>query len=349
MKIYSHLFEKIISLENLFSAWDEFRQDKKKKSDILKFEFNLEPNIFQLYRDLQNHAYKHGPYTSFFITDPKQRHIHKALVRDRVLHHAVFTVLNPIFEPTFIGHSFSCRINKGAHKAVNCLTKILRATSANHTKPCFILKCDISKFFASVDHDTLLEIVSRKIKDDKAMWLIKEIIESFCSNQSDLFKKRGLPIGNLTSQLFANIYLNEFDQFVKHELQIKKYLRYTDDFIVVANDKKYLRKILKAMKKLLEQKLFLKIHPKKIIIRKFDQGIDFLGHLLLPYYRLIKTKTKQRIMRKLRGRIKEYKNGIISEKTLEQSLQSYLGVLSHANTYKLGQYLKNQFWWWLKD
>lgn len=181
------------------------------------------------------------------------------------------------------------------------------------------------------------------------MRLIKEIIESFSSNQSDLFKKRGLPIGNLTSQLFANIYLNELDQFLKHELKIKNYLRYTDDFIMVANDKKYLRKILKPIKEFLEQKLFLKIHPHKIVSRKFYQGVDFLGYVVLPHYRLIRNKTEQRIFRKLKNRIKEYKNGKINQQTLEQSLQSYLGVLSHANTYKLSQNLKNQFWFWLKE
>jgi len=349
MKIHRHVFEKIISLENLFSAWNDFRKDKQNKKDILRFEWRLEQNIFQLHQDLKNQVYRHGPYTSFYITDPKQRHIHKATVRDRVLHHAVFTVLNPIFEPTFISHSYSCRIGKGTHKGVDYLAEMLRQISLNYHRPCFVLKCDINKFFASVDHGILINIISKKIKDNKAMWLIKGIIESFDSDQSDLFNKKGLPIGNLTSQLFANIYLNEFDQFVKHELKIKDYLRYTDDFIVVANDEKYLKKILKSIKEFLEQKLQLKLHPNKIIIKKFRQGVDFLGYIILPFYRLIRTKTKQRILRKLKGKIQEYKTGKINQRTLEQSLQSYLGVLSHANTYELSQNLKNKFWWWLKE
>lgn len=349
MKIYRHIFDQIISLENLFSAWDEFRKDKQNKKDVLRFEWQLEQNIFQLHRNLKNLAYRHGPYTSFYITDPKQRHIHKATVRDRVLHHAVFAVLNPIFEPTFIGRSYSCRVNKGTHKGVDYLAKMLRQISLNYHNPCFVLKCDISKFFASVDHRVLIDIISKKIKDNEVMWLIKGIIESFCSNQSNLFNKKGLPIGNLTSQLFANIYLNEFDQFVKHELRIKDYLRYTDDFIVVANDEEYLKKMLKSIKLFLEQKLQLKLHPNKITIKKFKQGVDFLGYIILPFYRLIRTKTRQRILRKLKNRIKEYKTGKIGQQTLEQSLQSYLGVLSHANTYELSQNLKNQFWFWLKE
>lgn len=181
------------------------------------------------------------------------------------------------------------------------------------------------------------------------MRLVKEIVGSFNSHQSDLFNKRGLPIGNLTSQLFANIYLNEFDQFVKHKLRIKDYLRYTDDFVIVADDKNYLRKTLKPIKLFLKDELNLNIHPNKIVVRKFGQGIDFLGYILLPYCRLIRVKTKQRIFRKLKNRIREYKNHKIGQQTLEQSRQSYLGVLSHANTHRLSQNLKNQFWFWLEE
>lgn len=349
MKIFKNIFKDIISLENLFVAWDEFKKDKQKKSDVLRFEWRLEENIFDLYRDLKNHIYQHGPYTSFYIKDPKLRHIHKATVRDRVLHHAVFAILNPIFESTFIPNSFSCRIGKGTHKGVNCLAKMLRKISRNHTKSCFILKCDIAQFFASVNHQILLEIISKKIKDDKAIWLIKEIIESFNSEESCLFNKRGVPIGNLTSQLFANIYLNKFDQFVKHKLKVRHYLRYTDDCIIGARDEKYLKKILKPIKIFLKEKLGLNFHPQKIIIRKFKQGIDFLGYMLLPHYRLIRMRTKQRIFRKLKQRVKEYKEELISQRALEQSLQSYLGVLLHANTYQLKQNLLNQFWFWLSE
>lgn len=221
MKIYKNVFEKIISLENLFLAWDKFRSDKQKKQDVQWFEWRLEENIFKLYRDLKYCRYKHGAYTSFYIQDPKQRHIHKAAVRDRILHHAVFLGLNPIFEPTFISNSFSCRIDKGVHKGIDILEKTLRQMSSNNFKSCFVLKCDVKKFFETIDHKILLNIIRKRLKDDNAIWLIEEIIESF---------PRGVPIGNLTSQLFANIYLNEFDQFIKQELKIKHYLRYTDDF-----------------------------------------------------------------------------------------------------------------------
>lgn len=179
MKIYTGLFEKIISLENLFSSFDEFKKDKQNKNDVQKFEWDLERNIVELNRELKYHKYEHGVYTKFRICDPKPRIIHKATVRDRILHHAIFRVLNPIFEPTFISHSFSCQIGKGTHKGVRTLAEILRKVSQNRTRPCFALKCDVKKFFDSVDHSILLEIIKRKVKDGEAIWLIKKIIESF--------------------------------------------------------------------------------------------------------------------------------------------------------------------------
>lgn len=196
MKIYTNLFNKIISLENLFTSFDEFKADKKKRKDVLNFEWKLENNIAQLHRELKYHKYKHGVYTKFRICDPKPRIIHKACVRDRVLHHAVFRVLNPLFEPSFISYSFSCRLDKGTHKGVDAVSGMVRQVSGNNTRPCFVLKCDIKKFFASVDHQILLEIIKRKIKDDNFNWLIEEIIGSFNSKtehqpQLQLFDFRG--------------------------------------------------------------------------------------------------------------------------------------------------------------
>lgn len=347
MKIYKNCFNKIISSENLFSAWDKFKSDKQKKQDVQQFEWNLEKNIFQLHRDLEQKTYKHGPYVSFYIHDPKQRQIHKAIVRDRILHHAVFNVLNPIFEPTFISNSFSCRVSKGTHKGVDSLYKKLRQVSRNGFEPCFALKCDIKKFFETVDHSKLLSIIHKKIKDKDTVWLLEEIVESFSSRHTTIFRKKGLPIGNLTSQLFANIYLNEFDQFVKQELKIKDYIRYTDDFIILAKDEAILENLIVPIRAFLSDELHLELHPKKVSIRKFNQGIDFLGYIVLPHNRLLRTKTKRRIFRKLRKRVNEYKVGVISKQMLKQSLQSYLGVLSHADAYKISNKLKNQFWFWL--
>lgn len=171
----------IASPENLLKAWTEFAKGKRSKSDVQEFSFRLMEHIFTLHRDLISKLYRHSPYQPFNICDPKQRRIHKATVRDRVLHHAIFKILNPVFEPTFIAHSFSCRIDKGTHKGVATLQKMLRKVSRNNRKPCFALKCDIQKFFDSVDHETLTSVLKERIYDKDAMWLLNEIIESYTS------------------------------------------------------------------------------------------------------------------------------------------------------------------------
>jgi retron-type reverse transcriptase len=349
MKIYKNVFEKIISIDNLFAAWDAFKSDKRSRKDVQAFERNVEEHLFALYRDLSSKKYKHGAYSGFWIKDPKPRHIHKATVRDRILHHAIFTILNPIFEPTFIAQSFSCRIGKGTHKGIQMLAEIVNKLNRNGYKDVFVLKCDVRKFFDSINHDVLLRILAKRIKDPDAMWLLSEIVESFTSGQSNLFECKGVPIGNLTSQLFANVYMNEFDQFLKHKLRVKYYLRYTDDFIVVSNDKKYLCDLIEPIKQFLKSELTLSLHPYKVTIRKFSQGIDFLGYIILPYHRQLRTKTKKRIFRKLFRRMKEHKQGLIPLEKVEQTLQSYLGVLSHADSYALAENLRNQYWFWLTE
>ncbi|MCX6785694.1 MAG: reverse transcriptase domain-containing protein [Candidatus Komeilibacteria bacterium] len=349
MKIYKNIFNEIISLENLFSAWDSFKKGKSSKPGIIRFGHDIEKNIFSLHNDLKQGKYDHGPYTAFNISDPKPRNIHKATIRDRVFHHAVFNVLNPVFEKTFISNSFSCRINKGAHKGFGALEKMIGQESRNYRQPCFILKCDIRKFFATVNHDILFKIISRKIKDNNALKLIEIIINSFSSAESDRFNRKGLPLGNLTSQLFANIYLNELDRFVKNGLKIRRYARYTDDFVIISRDKNYLLAVMAKIKNYLLAKLKLELHPNKISIRKYCQGIDFLGYIALPHYCLLRTKTKKRIFKNLKQRIMEYKQEKISKKSVEQTLQSYLGVLSHASAYRLRQKLINQFWFWLNE
>jgi len=329
----NHIFEKIISLENLFLAWQEFKRGKRKKSDVMVFEFKLEDNLFKLHWQLKNNYYQHGAYQCFSICDPKPRRIHKASVRDRILHHAVFRVLYSIFDPMFISDSYSCRLNKGTHRGVARLEYFTKRAGRHYKDNCFVLKCDISKFFASIDHDILKHLIHRRISDSSALNLIDIIIDSY----SKFENKKGLPLGNLTSQLFANIYLDELDKFIKHRLKARFYLRYTDDFIIVNQDENYLKRLIPDINEFLRQDLKLDLHPEKVMIRKLRQGIDFLGYVALPHYRVLRTKTKRRMFKKLKGKQAQFYSGEISRGSYEQARQSYFGILSHCNSYKLRQ------------
>lgn len=344
MKIYKHIFESMTSAEHLFSAWDEFKKEKRNKADVMEFEQKVEQHIFQMHRDLRSKTYKHGPYTGFYISDPKLRHIHKAMVRDRVLHHAIFKVLNPIFEPGFIADSFSCRVGKGTHKGVERMASMLRSVSRNGTLHCYVLKCDVRKFFDSIDHEVLIEIIARRVKDPEVMWLMQEIVSSFSAGQRDLFHARGVPIGNLTSQLFANLYMNEFDQFIKHELRVKCYVRYTDDFVIVSNDSDELEKLIAPINQFLQERLQLSLHPDKVHIVRYGKGVDFLGYVQFPHHRLMREKSEQRMMRKLRHADIRHKRAEFDDARMNATLQSYLGVLSHADAYRLSETLKNKYW-----
>lgn len=325
----------LISIENLFQAWNEFKKGKSKKKDVQAFERNLEDNLFNLNYLLKTKTYRHGSYEEFYVNDPKKRHIHKASVSDRVIHHLLYSYLYQLFDKTFIYDSYSCRLNKGTHKGVGRLYKFARKVSQNYTESCWALKLDIKLFFANVDHKILIQLLKNKIEDDEILWLLKQVIYSFCSEKG---KGKGIPLGNLTSQIFANIYLNELDQFVKHKLRIKFYIRYADDFIILDSNKNVYHRYISILVKFLKDSLDMELHPKKIIVRKLDWGIDFLGYIVFPHYILPRTKTKRRMFKRLKEKI--------YSADFDRSLQSYLGYLKHANSYKIKQSLINRVWFW---
>ena len=325
-------YEEIISLGNLFLSWNEFRKGKNKKPDVKKFNLFLKDNIFRLHYELKSKTYIHFPYSSFYIRDPKLRHIHKACVKDRILHHAVFRILYPIFNKSFIFDSYSCRNNKGTHRAINRLNHFARKSSKNDTKTIYVLKLDIRKFFNSIDHNILLSLIKKKIKDNDIIWLIEKIIKSF---------SRGLPLGNITSQLFANIYLNELDYFIKHNLRTKHYIRYCDDFVILDDNKEYLEELILQIDNFLKETLKLSLHPDKIIIKKYHQGIDFLGYVSFPHHRILRTKTKKRMFKKISHKLRDLGQSKITEQSFNQTIQSYLGVLKHCNGYKLEKELSS--------
>lgn len=329
---FSHTYEYIISTENLLLAWKEFIMGKKSRIDVQEFERNLVSNVISLHNDLENRTYKHSLYKAFNITDPKPRNIHKAQVRDRLLHHAIYRTLYPFFDKTFIADSYSCRVNKGTHKAINQFRKYTHKVSKNNTKTCWVLKCDIKKFFANIDHNTLKEILTRYISDKDILQLLSEIINSFHAPNNiyamaDI--EKGLPLGNLTSQLLVNIYMNEFDQFMKRELKVKYYIRYADDFVVLQNNKIDLESILPKISGFLEKKLKLQLHPDKVFVKTLASGVDFLGWVHFPYHRVLRTSTKRRMLKNIKNNRKI------------ESVQSYLGLLKHGDTYKLRKIIKS--------
>lgn len=313
------MFERIISLENLLSAWREFKRGKAQKQDVQEFELELEESLFEINRSLSERAYRPEPYVSFFVTDPKLRHIHKAGVRDRVVHQAIFRILYPLFDKTFIHDSYSCRVGKGTHRGVRQLKRYLAKATANYRRPAYALKCDIKKFFDSIDHGILLSLVRTQVNDKDVLWLLDKIVASF---------PHGLPLGNVTSQLFANVYLNELDQWAKRELKAKYYLRYCDDFLLLHRDRAYLESLVPQIAGFLADRLKLELHPKKVSIQKVSQGVDFLGYVVLPHAVVLRTRTKRRMLRRL------------AVDKSDSVKQSYLGLLSHANTFKLRKRVK---------
>ncbi len=338
-----------------------------------------------LHSDLINQTYTHGPYQPFTIFDPKQRSIHKAIVRDRLVHQALVSAIEPYFEKQFIFDSYSCRLNKGTHAGVARLQSFLQKASVNNTKTVYALKCDVRKFFDSVDHQILVRQLEKKIIDGSTLDLVKHIIASFqlsnaglpyashiplvsssgltrgssveldsrlrsspknssrggaslsdealsASESNDgndearggsVNDGKGLPLGNVTSQLFANVYLHELDFFVKHNLKMKYYLRYCDDFIILHHDRQFLVEMIDTLRGFLKNELLLELHPNKVTINTYHQGIDFLGYVLKPGTVLLRHKTKQRLL--LRSN--------------KKNIASYLGVCSHASSHVLQKIL----------
>lgn len=316
---FTHRFEDIIGVENLLEAWREFAKGKRHKRDVQEFSMGLMKHILTLHNELVNHTYQHGGYQAFRVHDPKPRDIHKAAVRDRLVHHAVYRVLYPFFDRTFIADSFSCRNDKGTHNAINRFRAHGYKVSKNNTKTCWVLKCDIVKFFANIDHEILRSMVRRKITDQQIVWLLDEIIGSFSSARPGV----GLPLGNLTSQLLVNVYMNEFDQFVKHKLKARCYARYADDFVVFSDSYDWLERAIPLMQGFLDARLRLRLHEDKISIRTLNSGNDFLGWDHFFDHRVLRAATKRRMLRRL------------AANPLPETINSYLGLMSHGNTAKL--------------
>ena len=317
---FKHAYDDIISLENLLEAWKEFVRGKRSRKDVQEFERDLMKNIISLHNDLTAKTYKHSAYQFFRIHDPKERDIHKATVRDRLVHHAIYRMLYPFFDRTFTADSYSCRTGKGTHKAVDRFRSFMNKESLNHTRTVWVLKCDIRKFFASIDQATLSAILSGYIPDKDIIALLSEVIGSFSSTGKGI----GLPLGNLTSQLFVNIYMNEFDQFMKHSLKVEYYIRYADDFVIMNSDRSVLIETLPKISGFLSENLRLTLHTNKISIGTIASGVDYLGWVNFPDHCVLRTATKKRMFRRLKA-----------SQGKPETIQSYVGLISHGNCQKL--------------
>lgn len=326
-------YQELIALPNLLQAWEAFRRGKTNKRDVQLFSLHLEDNLFALHTALKRQTYGHGDYEAFWVQDPKRRHIHKACVADRVVHHLLYTYLFELFDQTFIYDSYSCRLEKGTHKGVARLVTFARKASRNYTRDCWALQFDIAQFFASADHEILKGFIAKKIYDERILWLLSQVIDSF---HSDVGHGKGMPLGNLTSQVFANIYLHELDNVIKHVLNIRWYIRYADDGVIVSPSKQKLLELINPIGTFLRTQLLLSLHPRKVTLRKLSWGIDFLGYIVLPRYVLPRTKTKRRMFARIH-------TGSFKPRA-RQMVQSYLGYLSHASAYEVSAAVKHLAW-----
>jgi retron-type reverse transcriptase len=320
MKPFDASYHTLVTVEKLLQAWQEFLPGKRKRKDVAAFQVRLLDNIFDLYNSLISKTYVHQKYQAFAIADPKPRSIHKATVRDRLLHHLLYQELYPYFDQKFIYDSYSCRLGKGTHKAIYRFAEMGRRVSRNNSRTCYILKCDIRKFFANIDHRILKNILSQHISDQGILWLLSRVIDSFHTEGTGGV---GLPLGNLTSQLLVNVYMNEFDQFVKRVLKVKYYIRYADDFVIFNESKALLQGVLLEISDFLNYHLKLSLHPDKVFIQTLSSGVDFLGWVHFPDHRVLRTSTKKRMHKRLK------------EHGTQPTIQSYLGMLKHGNTFKL--------------
>ncbi|MBU2590002.1 MAG: hypothetical protein KKB39_04540 [Nanoarchaeota archaeon] len=323
-----NLYLKLCSYENLLSAFKKARKKKTKKDYVRDFEKNLKENLLQLKYELLFHAYKPKPLNTFILRDPKTRKISKSEFIDRVVHHALYNIIEPIFERRFIYDSYANRKTKGTLKAIKRFNYFKRKVSKNNKINCFVLKADIKHYFETINHKILLSIIKKRINDEKIIWLIKMILNNYK-------KEKGMPLGNLTSQFFANVYLNELDQFVKHKLRIKHYVRYVDDFVIFCDSRELLLQYQQKIIQFLKRELKLEIHPFKSKIVDYKRGIDFLGLRIFPYHMLLKKKNLRKFRNKLdKLEIRFFQNKISYDKIYD-FLEGWTAYSKTANSYKL--------------
>ncbi len=348
MKTYKYLFPHITDFPNLLLAARKAQKGKRFEQAVARFNLQVEKELILLQEELEADLYKPQGYFSFHIYDPKPRMISAAPYRDRVVHHALCHIIAPILENSMIDDTFANRKGKGTHAA------ILRYQHFAQ-KYRYVLKCDIKKYFASIDHEILKQSLLKKIGCPNTIALIESIIDHSNAQEpiydyfqnDDLFtpfeRRRGLPIGNLTSQLWGNYYLNGFDHFVKEQLHVKGYVRYVDDFAIFAKDKETLVQIKKAIKAYLAT-LRLTMHPSKCHIYPTSEGIPFLGHRVFPHFNLLKKENARRAAKRFRRHLKSYHTGSLNWGDLIVRFQSWIAHAKFSYSFRLRNRIFSELW-----
>ena len=343
MKTIKGLFGKIIDFENLYEAWDAARKGKRYRDEVMRFSSDLESNLIEIQNELIWGTYQVGRYRPFFVYEPKKRLVMALPFRDRVVQWAIYRQLFPLIEKGFIGDSYACRKGKGSHKAADRLQYWLRQTDRKPEKYYF-LKLDVSKYFYRVDHAVLLDILRRKINDEELISLLGKIInceetkfglpvgcDPDAINPDEWLGNVGMPIGNLTSQMFANLYLNEVDQFAKHELRLHFYIRYMDDIIILHPDKRFLWEVKDKIEQFLNDNLHLQLN-RKTTIRPCSMGIDFVGYRIWATHRLLKKSTARRAKERIGLLAAALETGEITQESFDRSVASYHGLTAHFDS-----------------
>lgn len=325
MKRIGYLYEELLEFENLSKSFRQSFKGSKKQEQNSEYYYFLENKLLQLQAKLQSSTYQPAKYRYFKIYEPKERQISVACFEDRIVHHALVNMLEPIYEKVFIYDSYATRKNKGIHKAIERAQCFLK-------KNRWFLIIDIEKYFASINHKILMKILKRKIKDEKLAGLVELIIKNNDISQNK--EDSGLPIGNLTSQFFANVYLDQFDHYVKENLRLD-YIRYMDDMVFFSDDKELLKEILKLSKSYLENNLLLTIKPKSIVINTRLHGLSFLGYRIYPCLIRIKNENIKRMKKKIKLKESEFRTGKIDQETLSQSVRSMIEFIKTADSVQL--------------
>lgn len=327
------LYNQVCSLENLHLAFTKARKGKTKRADVQEFESNLMSNLRQLRVDLLFHSYYPQPLTTFIIRDPKTRKINKSAFCDRIVHHAVCNIIEPIYEQIFIYDSYANRKGKGTLKALERFDEFKRRVAIPHYDYVtgYCLKADIKHYFETVDHSILMQILKRRIKDNNILFLLKKILANYSNGEQG----KGMPLGNLTSQFLANVYLHELDHFVKHILKAKYYLRYVDDFVILEAHKEILEVYKPEIDSFLQHKLKLELHPLKSKIIPLNKGITFLGFRVFYHHKLLRKSNWQAARRKIISLKDDFDNGVIDYDTVYGSMVGWFAYAKQANTHTI--------------